>query len=145
MDSRQHRAGPYTFGMDLDDSAEPVRLDLWLWAARLFKTRKLATEAVNGGRVRLDGEPAKPGKRLHGGESLSVTKGGERIELTVTGLAAKRGPASVARALYEESAASVAARETRREQRRLQPRAAPVKRPEKRDRRRLANLKRRSD
>ena len=131
--------------MNADESPEPVRLDLWLWAARLFKTRKLATEAVTGGRVHLDGQPAKPGKRLHGGEALSVTKAGERIELTVTGLAAKRGPAAVARTLYEESAASIAEREARREQRRLQPRAAPVRRPGKRDRRRLAGLKRRGD
>lgn len=122
-----------------------MRLDLWLWAARLFKTRRLATEAVSGGRVRLDGEPARPGKSLHGGERLSVTKGEERIELTVLALSARRGPAAVARTLYEESAASVAAREARREQRRLQPRTAPPKRPGKRDRRRLAALKRDRD
>ena len=131
--------------MGLAGSEDPVRLDVWLWAARLFKTRKLATEAVSGGKVRLDGEPAKPGKRLHGGERLSVTRGGERIELTVCALSAKRGPAAMARTLYEESAASIAEREARREQRRLQPRTAPVKRPEKRDRRRLASLKRHTD
>lgn len=131
--------------MDADESGDPVRLDVWLWAARMFKTRKLATEAVSGGKVRLDGEPAKPGKRVHGGELLSVTKSGDRIELTVIALATKRGSASVARTLYEESAASVAAREAHREQRRLQPRTAPPKRPGKRDRRRLANLKRRGD
>lgn len=131
--------------MDADESGDPVRLDVWLWAARMFKTRKLATEAVSGGKVRLDGEPAKPGKRVHGGELLSVTKSGDRIELTVIALATKRGPASVARTLYEESAASIAAREAHREQRRLQPRTAPPKRPGKRDRRRLANLKRRGD
>jgi len=122
-----------------------VRLDLWLWAARLFKTRRLATEAASGGKVRLDGEPAKPGKRLQGGERLSITKGEERIELTVRALSARRGPAAVARTLYEESEASIAEREARREQRRLQPRAAPVKRPQKRDRRKLAGLKRRGD
>lgn len=131
--------------MDADESGDPVRLDVWLWAARMFKTRKLATEAVSGGKVRLDGEPAKPGKRVHGGELLSVTKSGDRIELTVIALATKRGSASVARTLYEESAASIAAREAHREQRRLQPRTAPPKRPGKRDRRRLANLKRRGD
>ena len=131
--------------MKADESPEPVRLDIWLWAARLFKTRKLATEAVSGGRVRLDGEPAKPGKRLHGGESLSLTRGEERIELTVLALAAKRGPASVARTLYEESAASIAAREARREQRRLQPHVGPKGRPGKHDRKRLSSLKRRSD
>jgi len=131
--------------MGMNGSEDWVRLDVWLWAARLFKTRRLATEAVGGGRVRLDGEPAKPGKRLHGGERLSVIRGEARIEMTVTALASKRGPAAVARTLYEESAASVAEREARREQRRLQPRAAPVKRPEKRTRRKLASLKRRSD
>ncbi|MGH8126875.1 MAG: RNA-binding S4 domain-containing protein [Gammaproteobacteria bacterium] len=124
---------------------EFVRLDLWLWAARLFKTRRLATEAVSGGRVHLDGEPAKPGKRLHGGERLSVTKGEERLELTVRALSARRGPAAVARTLYEESEASIAAREVQREQRRLQPRTAPVKRPQKHDRRRLSALKRGRD
>jgi len=131
--------------MDNDDSGETVRLDIWLWAARLFKTRKLATEAVSGGKVRLDGEPAKPGKRLRGGEFLSVTKGEERIELTVLALAVKRGPAAVARTLYEESATSIATREARREQRRLQPHVGPKGRPGKHDRKRLSNLKRRSD
>ncbi|MGA7966145.1 MAG: S4 domain-containing protein [Gammaproteobacteria bacterium] len=131
--------------MQTDISSDSVRLDLWLWAARLFKTRRLATEAVSGGRVHLDGEPAKPGKRLQGGEHLSVTKGEERIELRVCKLSARRGPAAAARTLYEESQASIAAREALREQRRLQPRVAPTKRPEKRDRRRLAALKRDRD
>lgn len=131
--------------MQTDASSDFVRLDRWLWAARLFKTRRLATEAVSGGRVHLDGEPAKPGKRLHGGERLSVTRGEQRIELSVCKLSAQRGPAAVARTLYEESEASIAARETLREQRRLQPRTAPSKRPGKRDRRRLAALKRDRD
>ena len=131
--------------MQTDASPDSVRLDRWLWAARLFKTRRLATEAVSGGRVHLGGEPAKPGKRLHGGERLSVTRGEERIGLTVLALSARRGPAAVARTLYEESEESVAARETQREQRRLQPRVAPVKRPEKRDRHRLTALKRGRD
>lgn len=131
--------------MQSDVFSDPVRLDLWLWAARLFKTRRLATEAVSGGRVHLDGKPARPGKRLHGGERLSVTRGEERIELTVCALSARRGPAAVARTLYTESEASMAAREALREQRRLQPRAAPAKRPAKRDRRRLSALKRGRD
>jgi len=119
-----------------------VRLDRWLWAARLFKTRSLAAQAVAGGKVHVDGRPAKPARRIAGGERLVVTKGPERPELDVEGLAEKRGPASVARTLYTETPESIERRERHREQRRLAARAAPARRPERRDRRRLAEIKR---
>jgi len=119
-----------------------VRLDRWLWAARLFKTRSLAAKAVAGGKVHVDGHAAKPARRIAGGERLVVTKGPERLELDVEALAEKRGPAAVARTLYTETPQSIERRERHREQRRLAARAAPARRPERRDRRRLAEIKR---
>ncbi len=119
-----------------------VRLDRWLWAARLFKTRALATEAVSGGKVYVDGQPAKPARRLRGGERLRVTRGSGHLECEVRRVAHKRGPAAVARTLYEETPDSIAARERQREQRRLVARAAPARRPDRRDRHRLSALKR---
>lgn len=124
------------------DETPAVRLDRWLWAARLFRTRSLAAAAVAGGKVHVDGGAAKPGRRLRGGERLSLTRGEERMELEVRALAARRGPAAVAQTLYEETPASVAARAAARETRRLESRAAPAGRPGRRDRRRLAALKR---
>jgi ribosome-associated heat shock protein Hsp15 len=127
------------------EHSESVRLDSWLWAARFFKTRRLASAAVSGGKVHIDGTAAKSAKLLRGGECLQITRGEEQFEVLVRGLSARRGPAPVAQALYEETAPSVAARLARREQHRLQARGAPAKRPERRDRRRLTALKRGRD
>jgi ribosome-associated heat shock protein Hsp15 len=122
---------------------ESVRIDKWLWAARFFKTRALATEAVLGGHVRLNGARCKPAKDVRVGDRLEVGKDAVRWELVIRGLAERRGPASVAAALYEETPESRAAREQHAVERRF---AAPLgsdlgRRPTKQDRRRLEALR----
>ncbi len=105
-----------------------------------MKTRTLAAEAVKGGRVQLNGARVKASKELAPGDELEITIGQTRRTVIVRGLSDKRGPASVAAGLYDETAASVAARELAAEQRRLQPQAPGADlgaRPTKRDRRRL--------
>jgi ribosome-associated heat shock protein Hsp15 len=118
---------------------EPVRVDKWLWAARIVKTRALAAEAVRGGRVHINDRAAKPSKEVGAGDRLEVTIGQTRLELIVRGTAHKRGPAPEAQLLYEETEASREARERIAAQRRLavQPMPDPGARPTKRDRRRL--------
>jgi ribosome-associated heat shock protein Hsp15 len=115
----------------------PVRLDKWLWAARLVKTRALASEAINGGRVHLNGRAVKPSKEVRPGDELEVTVGQTRRTVIVRGISERRGPAAEAQQLYEETPESVVERERLAEQRRL---AAPLGtdlggRPTKRDRR----------
>lgn len=116
-----------------------MRIDRWLWVARFFKTRSLAAEAVNGGRVHVAGERVKPSKEVTAGDRLELTIGQQRRHVVVLGTAPRRGPASEAALLYEETAESIAQRERQAEQRRLA--APPVfegsGRPTKRDRRRL--------
>jgi ribosome-associated heat shock protein Hsp15 len=123
---------------------ERVRIDKWLWAARFFKTRGAATEAVVGGHVHVNGERVKPARDVKVGDRLEIRRGQQRFTVVVTGLAERRGPAAAAAELYEETPESVAERERRREERRL---AKPVgadltARPTKRDRRRLDALRR---
>jgi ribosome-associated heat shock protein Hsp15 len=123
---------------------ERVRIDKWLWAARFFKTRGAATEAVVGGHVHVNGERVKPARDVKLGDRLEIRRGQQRFTVVVTGLAERRGPAAAAAELYEETPESVAERERRREERRL---AKPVgadltARPTKRDRRRLDALRR---
>lgn len=120
-----------------------VRIDKWLWAARFFKTRSAATEAVQGGRVHVNGVRAKPAKELVVGDTVEVTVGQMPWTVRVTGLADKRGSAAVAATLYEETAESVANRQRRADDRRF---ARPVgadlgARPTKRDRRRIEQLR----
>lgn len=121
-----------------------VRVDKWLWAARFFKTRGAATEAVLGGHVQVNGVRVKPARDVAVGDRLEIRRAGQRWAVVVTGLAERRGPASVAAALYEETPESVAERERRRDERRL---ARPIgadlgERPTKRNRRRLDALRR---
>jgi ribosome-associated heat shock protein Hsp15 len=129
-----------------EPSSDPVRIDKWLWAARLAKTRPLAAEAVKGGHVELNGRRVAPAKGVRVGDRLDLTIGGISRSVVVRGLAERRGPASVAATLYEETPESVAARERIAEQRRLEraadPFGAPLPepgggRPTKRNRRRL--------
>ncbi len=123
---------------------EHVRVDRWLWAARFFRTRGAATEAVLGGRVHVNGTRVKPAKDVRVGDAVAVTVGGTRRELVVQAVAEKRGPASVARALYEETPESLARREQQSLERRLaRPLGADLgARPTKQDRRRLEALRR---
>jgi ribosome-associated heat shock protein Hsp15 len=116
-----------------------MRLDKWLWAARFFKTRSLAAEAADRERVRVNDLPAKPAKELRVGDSVALRQDGGLVRtVTVRALSAIRGPAPVAQALYEETAASLAARAQAAEARRLAPEPAATLtqgRPTKRDRR----------
>jgi ribosome-associated heat shock protein Hsp15 len=122
-----------------------VRIDKWLWAARFFKTRALATDAVLGGHVHLNGARVKPAKDVRVGDTLEIRIGVTSRTVVVAGLADRRGPASVAAALYEETAESRAAREQQALQRRLSPPPLGAElggRPTKQDRRRLEALRR---
>jgi ribosome-associated heat shock protein Hsp15 len=123
---------------------ERVRVDKWVWAARFVKTRAAATEAVLGGHVQVNGARVKPAKELVTGDRVEVRVGERRWTVVVTGLADRRGPASVAATLYEETAESVAERERHAAERRLsKPLGADLgTRPTKRDRRRLDALRR---
>lgn len=124
-----------------------VRLDKWLWAARFFKTRALATEAVNGGRVHLNDQRAKPSKDVRVGDEIVITRpGAAAMTLHVRELSDRRGPASEAQALYEETPESVEARERDRLMRKMAPPSPGADlgaRPTKRDRRRLDDARRR--
>src|SRR5689334_5237298 len=93
------------------DSVDSVRLDKWLWAARFFKTRSLATEAVAGGKVDVNGERVKPAKSVKPGDEIRLRIGPYEHILIVRALGERRGPASVAQGLYEETEASRAERE----------------------------------
>jgi ribosome-associated heat shock protein Hsp15 len=121
-----------------------VRIDKWLWAARFFKTRGSATEAVLGGHVQVNGARVKPARDVVVGDRLEITRATERWLVVVTGLADRRGPASVAATLYDETPESAEERKRRRDERRLaRPLGADLSaRPTKRDRRRLDALRR---
>jgi ribosome-associated heat shock protein Hsp15 len=123
---------------------DDVRVDRWLWAARFFKTRGAATEAVLGGRVHVNGARVKPSKALRVGDTVEVTIRASRRKVEVTGVSDKRGPAAVAAALYVETPASIRAREQEALERRLArpPGADLGARPTKLDRRRLEALRR---
>jgi ribosome-associated heat shock protein Hsp15 len=123
---------------------ERVRIDKWLWAARFFKTRGAATEAVLGGHVHVDGSRVKPAREVAVGDRLEIRRGPERWTVVVTALAERRGPASVAATLYEETEQSRVARaEIAAERRAARPLGADLSaRPTKRDRRRLDALRR---
>lgn len=118
-----------------------VRIDRWLWAARLYKTRSMAAAAVRGGRVHVNGQRAKPSRGLRVGDVLKINRDEWRMEVTVTGLSNSRGPARVAVTLYEETPASAEQRELARQGRRAERAAAPPRRPDKRARRQLRRFK----
>jgi ribosome-associated heat shock protein Hsp15 len=123
---------------------ETVRIDKWLWAARFFKTRGAASEAVLGGRVHVNSTRVKPSKDVRVGDTVEVTIRAIRRTVHVTGVSDKRRPASVAATLYEETPESIAAREQDALERRLArpPGADLGARPTKLDRRRLEALRR---
>ena len=119
-----------------------VRLDVWLWAARFFKTRSLARAAAENGKVEINGQRAKPARGVHAGDALCVQRGEERFEIVVCGLSETRGPASMAQTLYAESEDSRLRRESERAQRAAE-RAGyrpPETKPDKRARRLIRAL-----
>ena len=118
---------------------DTVRIDKWLWAARFFKTRSLAAKAVSGGHVALNGNKVKPARTVQSGDILVIRLETTEFTVRVMALNERRGPAAVARTLYEESEASVAKREQMAEDRkvmRLQG-TPPEHRPEKHQRRKI--------
>jgi ribosome-associated heat shock protein Hsp15 len=121
---------------------EPIRVDKWLWAARLVKTRALAADAVKAGRVQVNGVAAKPSKEVRPGDRIELRTGPVRMNVVVRGTAPRRGPAGEAARLYEETAESREARERHAEERRLaRQEGGEGGRPTKRDRRLLEKLK----
>lgn len=117
-----------------------VRIDKWLWAARFFKTRSLATDAVDNGKVRLDGERVKPAKTLKIDDKLTIDNGADTWTVSVRGISDVRGAAPIARLLYEETPDSIAKRDNEHEARKLyrEPGSMIKGRPTKRDRRALS-------
>jgi ribosome-associated heat shock protein Hsp15 len=126
----------------MTDPADRLRIDKWLWAARFFKTRSLAAQAVDGGRVRLNGVRVKPAKEVRPGDELTVHIGELEWVIDVRALSARRGPAAAARQLYEERAESAARRQAAIDVRKAMPEPAfgLRGRPTKRDRRMLKRL-----
>ena len=120
-----------------------LRIDKWLWAARFFKTRSLAAEAIDLGRVRLAGERIKPAREARIGDLYRIAQGDQQIEVVVRALSAARGPAPVARLLYEETPASQARRAQRAaaQAATADPAQAIKGRPTKRDARELRRLR----
>lgn len=121
---------------------EDLRIDKWLWAARFFKTRGLAQAAIENGRVLVEGERVKPSRAVHVNERVTVRVGDVEQVVMVRALSDQRRGAPEARVLYQETPASLEAREAARERRRFQaePAAGLHGRPTKRDRRRLGEL-----
>lgn len=121
-----------------------VRIDKWLWAARFYKTRSLAADAIGGGKVELNGERVKPAKLIQAGDELRIRLGPYEHIVVVRALSERRGPATVAATLYEETEASVAARAKHAEQLRMAPAAFVYEekgRPTKRDRREIERFR----
>ncbi len=128
----------------LSGESETMRLDKWLWAARFFKTRSLAAEAVDGGKVHLNGQRTKPGKAVHRGSRLQISKDGLEWDIEVAVLPRQRRPAAEARAFYSEGEPSRLRREqaaaARRAARDAEP-LQPTSKPNKKDRRLIHRFK----
>jgi ribosome-associated heat shock protein Hsp15 len=130
--------------MTTDEKADSHRFDKWLWQARFYKTRSLATAAINGGKAHLNAERVKPAHRVRIGDRISLSLQGIVAEFEVLGLPSRRGPPAEAQTCFSETSASAERRATLREQQRLAQvsRPRPEARPDKRDRRRLMRLQR---
>lgn len=128
-------------------SDDGVRVDKWLWAARFYKTRRMATEAIQGGKVELNHARAKPAKTVRPGDELRIRKDAFEFRVIVRDLSDKRGPAKVAETLYVETEQSIQQRERTREQLKGQNASFPLpkRRPDKHDRKQLTRFKRNSE
>jgi ribosome-associated heat shock protein Hsp15 len=131
----------------MGDSQGQVRVDKWLWAARFFKTRSLATKAAAGGKIFLNGQRTKPSKGVVVGDELCIHKGQVEHTVIIVDLSSRRGPAVVAQALYEETEKSILNREEQRKERSLfyAGQTMPAKRPGKRDRRKIKEFIRKGE
>lgn len=124
---------------------DKVRIDKWLWAARFFKTRSMAAQAVSGGKVHVNGARIKPARMVQPGEELRIRRGEVEFTVVVQAVSDKRRPAKEAQLLYEETETSIRQRENIREQKRLESADrmyGPMKRPDKRDRRKIRKFTR---
>lgn len=124
---------------------EKVRIDKWLWAARFFKTRSMAAQAVSGGKVHVNGARVKPARAVVSGEELRIRRGEVEFIVIVQGVSGKRRPAREAQLLYEETEASILQREEMRQKKRLEAAGrmfGPMKRPDKRSRRQIRSFTR---
>jgi ribosome-associated heat shock protein Hsp15 len=122
---------------DIGQTHEPIRIDKWLWAARFFKTRSLAGDAVTGGKIDVNGARAKPSRSMRLGDKLNIRRGAFEWTVVVKGLARLRGPAPEAQLLYEETEESIRKREIASAQLKLErpPEFHSPGRPSKKDRR----------
>jgi ribosome-associated heat shock protein Hsp15 len=125
-----------------DDAAVAIRIDVWLWAARFFRTRSLAKQAVTTGKVEVDGQRAKPSRLVRLGDHIAIARGDERFEIEVLGLSDVRWPAPTARALYAENEASRLRRESANAMRQAERNGyrAPETKPNKRARKLIRAL-----
>ncbi len=124
-----------------------VRVDKWLWAARFFKTRSLATKAATGGKIVLNGQRCKPSKTVATGDELCIQKGQVEHTVLISRISERRGPAKIAQTLYEETKQSLLNREAQRKERSLffAGQTMPAKRPGKRDRRKIKEFIRKGE
>jgi len=131
----------------MDTHIEAVRLDKWLWAARFFKTRSLAVQAIKGGKVHLNGNRVKAARNVSVNDQLRITIGFMEFNIIVLALARFRGPAKEAQLLYFESEESIKVREEQRDLRRMANAgySGPVKKPSKRDRRKIKSFTRKDE
>ncbi|MBQ4246415.1 MAG: ribosome-associated heat shock protein Hsp15 [Succinivibrio sp.] len=129
--------------MPKNNAEDPVRLDKWLWAARFYKTRSIAREMIDGGKVDYNGVKAKPSRTVEVGALVKVLQGNIRIEVEVLKISDVRGPATVARTLYQETEESIVKREKQLEQLKINALLAPHpdEKPNKKDRRTLISMK----
>lgn len=130
----------------VSDQSRPldqIRIDRWLWAARIYKTRSRAKIAIAGGKIHVNGARAKPSREVRICDNLSVRRGNDEIDVVVVALSDQRGPANVARALYSETSESIERRAALKAQRRMEHAGLrmPKSKPSKRDRRHLMRMK----
>ncbi len=123
----------------MTEGSEKIRIDIWLWAARFFKTRSMATKAVNGGKVHLNGTRVKSSRLVGDGDKLMISKGELEFDIVILGVNNHRRPASEARLLYEETEESIRARQEKADLRRMfhAGQQSPARKPDKRDRRKI--------
>ena len=123
----------------MTDISEKIRIDKWLWAARFFKTRSIASQAVNGGKVHLNDQRTKSSRTVTIGDRLRITKGELEFDITVTGVSKYRRPAVEAKLLYTEAQESIDQRKEKIELRKMfhAGQTTPAKKPDKRDRRKI--------